>query len=182
MPIQFTCEHCGVPFMRPGRNKKRGQPHRFCSRSCADLARTTPVSDRFWSKVDRSGGPDACWEWQANRHLQGYGQFGRAPEQTRSHRVAWELTHGPIPAGQWVLHHCDNPPCCNPAHLYLGTHQNNVRDRVARNRAPVKLTCDQVAEIRTRYAAGDVFYEELGQAYGVSKSHVHRIVRGQRRK
>lgn len=91
--------------------------------------------ERFWSKVQK-GGPDECWEWQAGRHKFGHGKFRLPTGHIGSHRMAWQLTYGPIPPGMWVLHHCDNPPCCNPRHLYLGTAQDNTRDREVRGRHP----------------------------------------------
>lgn len=100
---------------------------------------------RFWSKVDRSGGPDACWLWTANRNRNGYGtlKVGSRRDATRrtmlAHRKAWELMRGQIPPGSCVLHRCDNPPCCNPAHLFLGTQADNLADMHAkgRGRGPV---------------------------------------------
>lgn len=100
--------------------------------------RTMPVRERFWSKVDRSGGAEACWPWQASLARNGYGQFGvggRAGGMVVAHRVAWELTNGPIPEGLHVLHRCDVRRCVNPAHLFLGTHTDNVRDMWAKGRA-----------------------------------------------
>jgi len=90
------------------------------------------MEERFWAKVDRT---DDCWLWTACRTTHGYGQF--RPERSRgaqAHRVAWELTNGPIPAGMLVLHRCDNPPCVNPAHLFLGTQSDNMRDMYAKGR------------------------------------------------
>lgn len=86
----------------------------------------------FWSAVYRPSS-DACWEWGAARSPQGYGKLRWGSRSTvRSHRVAWELANGPIPDGAWVLHRCDNPPCCNPSHLYLGDASRNTRDCLER--------------------------------------------------
>lgn len=91
--------------------------------------------ERFWSRIDRSDGPDACWEWRGRLDAKGYGcaYVGtRYPNGgtcfERAHRVVYRLTKGEVPAGLVVRHSCDNPPCCNPAHLLLGTQGDNTRD------------------------------------------------------
>jgi hypothetical protein len=96
---------------------------------------TTAVGMRFWSKVDRSGGPDACWSWRASLQGGGYGQFRFRGRNDLAHRVAYILTKGELPADKpHVLHTCDNRPCCNPAHLFAGTALDNMRDKVAKGR------------------------------------------------
>lgn len=92
------------------------------------------TEERFWSKVDRSGGPDSCWPWLAGRMRAGYGNFWMDGHEKLAHRVAWELTNGPIPIGLCVLHRCDNAPCQNPIHLWLGTKADNSRDMVSKGR------------------------------------------------
>jgi len=94
-----------------------------------------PLEERFRSRVDVKG-PDDCWEWTAGKIPGGYGavwdnSIGR---HQHAHRLAWELANGPIPDGMWVLHRCDNPPCCNPAHLWLGTQYENDKDRTRKQR------------------------------------------------
>lgn len=140
---------------------------------------------RFWNKVDRSGGDDACWIWTARARFAGYGQIWWHGHVERAHRVAYELGRGPIPDGLFVLHSCDNPPCCNPAHLFLGTSKDNSDDMIQKGRdlhfrgeqhGRCKLTDAQVAEIRERYAAGGVTQIQLGAEFGVAHSQISRIV------
>jgi HNH endonuclease len=93
-----------------------------------------PLDVRLENGIAKST-PDACWEWQRQRNWGGYGRL-TLPNQRKilAHRLAWELEFGPIPDGLWVLHRCDNPPCCNPAHLFLGTTLDNTRDMDAKGR------------------------------------------------
>lgn len=93
-----------------------------------------PVAERFWNKVDIRE-PDECWEWQGYRLLHRYGRVSVENRKIAyTHRVAWELTHGPVPGGMHVLHLCDNPPCVNPAHLFLGTLSDNTQDMLSKKR------------------------------------------------
>jgi len=118
------------------RGHVKGEPLRFIHTHHARV----PLVDRFWGKVDRRR-DDECWPWTASVTRHGYGQImvgaygtGSRPRPLRANRVAWELTHGPIPDGLWVLHSCDNPSCCNPSHLFLGTQTENMRDAADKGR------------------------------------------------
>jgi hypothetical protein len=140
------------------------------------------VSDRFWARV-QVGPLNECWPWTGGRSRFGYGRM----HKSYAHRVAWSLQVGPIPTGLQVLHACDNPPCCNPAHLFLGTPADNVLDKVQKGRQAhgedisnrVRLTEQHVRQIRLAAATG-VTYRALATAYGVSRSGISLVVRGKR--
>lgn len=143
---------------------------------------------RFWASVDRLR-PDDCWEWRGCRHRFGHGQTN-VPKSVPviggrvrySHRVAYHLTHGPVPAGLFVCHRCDNPACCNPAHLYAGSQARNMRDMSARGRARSErpraiLTEDNVRDIRRRRSAGERCCD-LAREFGVSYTCISLTSRG----
>ena len=113
---------------------------------------------RFWSWVEIKTDPNSCWEWKRFRSSHGYGQYHAAGKNWRVHRLAWAIANGREPRLN-ILHSCDNPPCCNPAHLREGTQMDNMRERSIRGRyhnqrCPMSL--DIAREIRSRFAAGDV--------------------------
>lgn len=89
--------------------------------------------ERFDAKVDKSG-PGGCWVWTGKRSREGYGRFSLDGRLVNAHRWSWERAVGPIPNGLLVCHHCDNPPCVNPEHLFVGTIQDNTRDMLAKGR------------------------------------------------
>ncbi len=88
---------------------------------------------RFWKHVDRRG-PDECWPWTGTVSHNGYGRFWLNGRNTPARRFAWECANGPMPPGMLGLHTCDNPPCCNPKHIFPGTQLDNIRDRDAKGR------------------------------------------------
>lgn len=155
---------------------------------------------RFWSKVDVRG-PDECWEWTGSfrgpeYRSAGYGQFyaGKGTKVIGAHRFAAMLRYGMFDRRLFVCHSCDNTRCVNPSHLFLGTHQDNVNDMVAKGRQAkvggerhpaAKLTDAQVDDIRRRYVRGHRFRpgnrDELAAEYGIHPRYVLNLCRGERR-
>ena len=133
LPQSTTCTH----------------PHRSNRHSCvkcylAELRREAlaTLPTRFWSRVDKSGGETACWIWRGATGRADYGVISVAGRgYVLVHRLSYELTSGPIPKGLCICHHCDTPLCVNPAHLFLGTHADNMHDRDRKGRtASLKKT------------------------------------------
>lgn len=165
---------------------------RVCSLKCANVLgnearwKGKPSAiDRFWQAVDQSlgQGPDGnCWEWKKGRLAQGYGRLSIGDGEVRAHRYAYELAFGPPPEGMMVCHHCDNPPCCNPNHLFLGTAQDNSDDKVVKRRHifgashhKSKLSDDDVRAIR----ADPRMQIEIAPDYGVTQGLIGMIKRGE---
>lgn len=134
---------------------------------------------RFWDKV-RLGSPNECWEWLAHRNHTGYGTFRLNGKEQKAHKASYQLNVGAIPEGMCVCHHCDNPSCINPAHLFLGTQVDNVADRDAKgrqaklkgeNNGRAKLTDADVLAIRD----SGLSQNEIAAEYGVSQTVVSNI-------
>lgn len=139
--------------------------------------------ERFMAKVDRSG---CCWEWTAMMSTRGYGRIKINGRRVSAHRVSWTIHNGPIPEGLWVLHRCDNRRCVNPEHLFLGTHEENMRDMREKGRASsgearynAKLTESDVAEIRRLRAEGSRL-RPLAERFGVTVQVVSSIALGRK--
>lgn len=134
--------------------------------------------ERFWSRVDTSGGEDACWPWIGRLHKGGYGRFAvdKRHKGGYAHRQAYELSVGPIPEGLFVCHHCDNRKCVNPKHLYAGTHEDNMRDMVERGRTAKALGQMQEEEVRLLFAHSGMTFSEIGRLFGVSYQVIQRVV------
>lgn len=147
---------------------------------------------RFWKKIDKNGiqvshMPTRCWKWLGNKHPFGYGITSLNGKRISAHRKSYIIHIGPIPEGLLVLHKCDNPECCNPEHLFSGTHSDNSKDMVSKNRQrknydidgeknpAAKLTTEQVLQIR-ELACQKVHQGQIADAFGVSLPLVEKII------
>lgn len=149
---------------------------------------------RFWKKVDKRGDND-CWPWtacKATRFKGTYGHFRWCEGDRRlAHRVAYELSKGPIPKGMSVCHSCDNGLCCNPAHLWVGTHQDNMRDMARKGRARCvtkgtknaykrgsKYSVEFVKQLQAEHIPKKVTHQMLAKKYGLKEGAVRGILWG----
>lgn len=130
--IHRTCETCGLVFPMYPSNLRREGNGRFCSIAC----RHETPSTLFWRHAVRGQYPDSCWTWLGATDGKGYGRLWdkRLRHSTPAARVSWQIHIGPIPRGLYACHRCDNPPCTNPEHLFLGTQTENMRDMVRKGR------------------------------------------------
>lgn len=193
--MECTCKCCGKTFR--ARPSAIANGRLYCSRQCAAMG--LPLQERLDPRVDRSGGNDACWLWRGNTDEYGYGRIAFRGKDYLAHRASYLLAHGDLPDDLLVCHTCDNPPCVNPAHLFLGTHQDNSDDKIRKGRLLVgeqhpvkkhpgcmprgerhhaaKLTEGIVREIRSR---ADAPVSLLAHEYGVSVTAIY-DVRARRR-
>ena len=181
--IVRKCEYCRRDFHVSPSATLRGRA-KYCSMKCSKLAsRVNPTMDYLRSRCEVVG---ECWEWRGFREPRGYGQLGDRSRHTQAtHRLAYELHHGVrLKKDDVVRHACDNPPCCNPDHLLLGSFADNSQDMVARGRSMAgskhpnaKLTEDNVRVIRKARQDG-VTITALAATFDVNKTCIHAIVQG----
>jgi len=199
LPVEKLCEFCDAKFIIHQCVLDKGCG-KFCSKSCADKAKTRPVPERFFSNVLKT---TSCWLWtgwvfKGNK----YGGFNMGRKTVSAHRASWIIHNGSIPNGLCVLRNCpdgDNPLCVNPDHLWLGTNADNSNDMCAKKRQAVgdnngsrlypeklkrgvdnskaKLDEVKVRDIRLRFASGES-YNSIGRHYGIDGSTVKRAVTG----
>lgn len=189
--VWMYCLVCG--------RKKRTYPNRvrigkskYCSRACYDASGQQrrknythlSLEELFWPKVQKGTTEDDCWGWVGNTSPRGYGlvaaKWIRAAA-IRANRVSWMIHFGEIPDGLFVCHSCDNPPCTNPKHLFLGTAADNSADRLRKGRRgnmSHKLDPDYIPVIRRWLADGDA-QRKVALCFGVTQATVRRVGNGQ---
>jgi len=145
--------------------------------------------ERFWSKVERKG-DDECWEWKGTRDIGNYGKlYISSPKRTTlmAHRISYFLKNGKFPLEMKILHICDNPPCCNPNHLKIGTQKDNVDDCIKKGRRSPQncdnnnrriLNSSQVIETKELYETGSYSAREIAEKYCVHTTTINYILRG----
>jgi len=176
---------CSVHYSR---FRNYGDPH-FIPPKVARIARTDALLLKC-ATDPAALEPGECWEWPGSRLKTGYGHCGRKHGTKMATRIVWIERNGPIPAGMVVCHRCDNPPCVRPSHLFLGAQLDNVHDMIRKGRqaqiwgddhAGIKLSDDDVAEMRRLRAAEGLLYREIAERFGVSLRYAQDVVRGSRR-
>ena len=178
--VERTCLVCGKSFLTIPAAVQRGGG-KYCSRACYHKSQAIPLETHFRKGVGQTT-ENGCVLWAGIKDAKGRGiiyssTHRRGKRVFSAHRVAWELAKGAIPEGQCVPHTCDNPPCINVEHLFLGTQLENIADMVIKDRSPNrKLTPAEVRSIRRRYAEGGVSQQQLADEYGVNQTTVSMII------
>jgi hypothetical protein len=142
------------------------------------------IPEDVWKKINKKSSSE-CWEWMGCKSGDGYGAIQINKRTYSVHRLVYELTYDKIPTGLCVCHTCDNPLCCNPKHLWVGTTQENLKDRDLKNRQSYsygelcgthKLITQEVLEIRRLFETNQYTQKELGSKYNVSQSLISGII------
>lgn len=183
MPRHSTrfCLSCGIRFQPQAGNVNRGGGT-YCSRGCYFKSLKVPLLDRFFDCIGRKT-ESGCIPWTGTLCC-GYAIIGLNGRNIRASHIAYELAYGPLPDGMDGLHKCDNPICVNPAHLFSGTHAQNMqgmrnkgRHAHGKRHGHAKITNENVLEIRERLAKGDESQTQIAERFGVTQTLVSQIGR-----
>ncbi len=189
--VIVVCDVCGASREILPCQIKNGQG-RYCSRHCKYEAQRYQEDHeaevrRFWSKVDRSGGFEACWPFMPNRARRGYGVVAWRNKDVTPARVAYEIANG-VPPEHDACHTCDNPPCCNPAHIFDGTPKENRNDCEAKMRHNYgerngrhRLTEEEAKAIVARASfRSSSERQEIAREFGISIGHLNDMISGRK--
>lgn len=186
--IEKNCVVCNKQFfVYLSEIKRRIKGGNFCSRTCMGIEKTriTNSLEYFWSNVDIKTNIKLCWEWKKYKNKDKYGKCRYNKKNQISSRVAYFLSHPEQDTEEnqklYVLHTCDNPPCCNPSHLFLGTQKDNIDDKINKNRQlkgeyikSAKLTEEQVREILL--LKNILKIKTVAEMYKVDYNTIHKII------
>ncbi len=153
----------------------------YCHFHMKTTETTKSLRALFFARIRKTA--TGCWEWTGSYGMFGYGRLNFSKTTISTHRMAWELLHGPVPPGLLVCHTCDNRGCIRPGHLFLGTPADNQRDMTDKGRGRhgerngrATLTPDAVREIRTLYATGQWPQHRLAARFVVEQTTISGIV------
>lgn len=180
--IKTNCKVCGIEFFARDSQIKIGTG-KYCSIKCRGVGvnKPIPVENRILNLVDIKNEND-CWEYKGFKNKDGYGRIGTAKGKTDSaHRIMFKIFKGVIPKDKVIMHICDNPACCNPKHLILGTQNDNIQDMINKKRfvpkvTPYKLTKSQMIEIKNKFTGKRGDKMKLAKEYNVVITTISNIL------
>lgn len=187
----FTCAHCSSSFERGYTvSRERASGRQYCNIECERAGKTARAEagtpDRFWALV-AVGEQNECWPWQGHKKPLGYGRFTNRPgDIQQAHRMAYRLAKGSFDERLFVCHACDNPSCCNPSHLWLGTHRQNMDDMFAKKRHSAPPVLRGERSLNARLTKSDVLQvvkssepdRALAARFGVTAAAIYNIRHG----
>jgi len=163
--------YCGV---HASRRRRHGDPLKVVH---AHPPFSASLEDRLAQFTDRSGGTDACWPYQGDTSNSiGYGRMMFQGEKDGAHRWAWRSVNGAIPEGMVIRHDCDNPSCCNPRHLSVGTSMDNCADSISRGRRLARILASEDEAVAQRLDAGESI-ASVARSFGATTSSVYWSIR-----